>query len=94
MWFECPYCGERGLEEFAYHGDATVTRPRDGGAALSDAWTDYVYLRDNPAGLHRELWYHGAGCHAWLVVTRDLRNHQITNVALARAVALARREPF
>ena len=25
-----------------------------------------------PQGAHRELWYHGAGCHAWLVVTRDL----------------------
>jgi sarcosine oxidase subunit delta len=93
MRFECPYCGERGLEEFTYHGDANVQRPRDGGAAQTEAWTDYVYLRDNPDGLHRELWYHAAGCHAWLVVTRDLRNHDIANVELARAVALARREP-
>jgi sarcosine oxidase subunit delta len=94
MRFECPYCGARGLEEFAYHGDATVTRPRDGGVAQTEAWTDYVYLRDNPAGLHRELWFHAAGCHAWLVVTRDLRNHDIASVELARAVALARREPI
>jgi sarcosine oxidase subunit delta len=93
MRFECPYCGARGLEEFVYHGDATVTRPRDGGAAQTEAWTDYVYLRDNPSGLHRELWVHAAGCHAWLVVTRDLRNHQIASVESARAVALARREP-
>jgi sarcosine oxidase subunit delta len=83
----CPYCGERSLEEFAYHGDATVSRPR--GAASSEAWSDYVYLRDNPAGLHRELWYHSAGCHAWLVVTRDLRNHSIAAVELARDIALA-----
>ncbi len=39
--------------------------------------TDYVYLRDNPAGAHRELWYHGAGCRSWLVVARDTRTHQI-----------------
>ncbi len=94
MRFECPNCGARGLEEFAYHGDATVTRPRDGGVAQTEAWTDYVYLRDNPSGLHRELWVHAAGCHAWLVVTRDLRNHDIASVESARAVALARREPF
>ena len=92
MRFGCPYCGERGLEEFSYHGDATVVRPRDGGALPTEAWTDYVYLRDNPAGLHSELWYHTAGCHAWLVVTRDLRNHDIAGVQLARDVALARRE--
>ena len=29
---------------------------------------NYVYLRDNPAGPTRELWYHAAGCRAWLVV--------------------------
>jgi sarcosine oxidase subunit delta len=90
MRFECPYCGERGLEEFAYHGDATVSRPGDGGVAPNDAWTDYVYFRDNPAGLHRELWYHAAGCHAWQVVTRDLRNHAVSKVESAREVARAR----
>ncbi len=90
MRISCPYCGERGVEEFLYLGDANVERPRNGGAAPSEAWSDYVYLRDNPAGLHRELWYHSAGCHAWLVVTRDLRNHAISAVELARDVALAR----
>jgi heterotetrameric sarcosine oxidase delta subunit len=90
MRINCPYCGERGLEEFAYHGDATVTRPRDGGAAPNAAWTDYVYFRENPSGLHRELWYHAAGCHSWLVVTRNLQNHNIATVELAHAIALAR----
>ncbi len=91
MRFDCPHCGERGLEEFSYYGDATVVRPDDGGAAPTEAWTDYVYLRDNKAGLHRELWYHGAGCHAWLVVTRDLQSHEVVSVESARDVALARR---
>lgn len=45
---------------------------------------EYVYQRDNPAGPHRELWHHGAGCHAWLVVTRDTRSHAITAVEPAR----------
>ena len=90
MRIDCPYCGERGLEDFAYHGDATVSRPRDGGAAPNDAWTDYVYFRDNPSRLHRELWYHASGCHAWLVVTRDLRTHHISKVGLARDVAVTR----
>ena len=51
----------------------------------TQAFHDYVYLRDNPAGLHRELWYHGAGCHAWLVVTRNTRTHEISDVTFAEA---------
>jgi sarcosine oxidase subunit delta len=90
MRINCPLCGERGLAEFLYHGDATVVRPRDGGAAPTQAWTDYVYLRENKSGPHSELWYHSAGCHGWLVVNRDLASHEILGVRLARDVALER----
>ncbi len=95
MRIRCPHCGERGNEEFAYLGDATVTRPdhlpdaRADGADF-DAWYAYVYLRDNPAGEHRELWQHVHGCRSWLVVTRDVRSHAIASVEDARAVARAR----
>lgn len=87
MRIPCPHCGERGHEEFAYHGDASVRRPDGIVEAASDAaawqaWMDYVYLRDNPAGVHKELWYHAAGCRAWLVVIRDVRDHAILGVEL------------
>jgi sarcosine oxidase subunit delta len=82
MRIPCPHCGPRGLEEYLYHGDATRRRPKDGGAAPTQEWTDYVYLRDNANGAHQELWYHSAGCHAWLIVTRDLRSHEILSVRL------------
>ncbi|WP_158805419.1 MULTISPECIES: sarcosine oxidase subunit delta [unclassified Acidisoma] len=85
----CPLCGERGAEEFVYHGDATVRRPHPDSSA--ETWNAYVHLRDNPAGRHSELWYHAAGCHAWLVVERDVRTHEIFAVTLAQDVALARR---
>jgi methylglutamate dehydrogenase subunit B len=85
----CPFCGERGNEEFAYLGDATVVRP-DPGAGATQAFADYLYLRDNVRGLHRELWYHAAGCHGWLVVTRDTMSHEIKRVEFARDVARTR----
>jgi heterotetrameric sarcosine oxidase delta subunit len=85
MRLACPHCGERGLEEFLYHGDATMRRPTDGGAAPTEAWTDYVYFRENANGLHEELWYHAAGCRAWLQVTRDLRSHEVLAVRQAGA---------
>ena len=88
MRIKCPYCGERGNEEFAYLGDATVRRPDGRVPAAGDdaawqAWMDYVYLRDNPMGAHRELWYHAAGCHSWLVVTRNTVTHEIASVVRA-----------
>ena len=98
MRIDCCFCGLRGNEEFAYLGDATVARPPadPSGAARCDArqrWHDYVYLRDNPASAHRELWQHVSGCRAWLVVTRDTRTHAILKVEPARDVALARSGP-
>lgn len=87
MRITCPCCGERGLEEFTYLGDANAKRPRGGGGEATDEWVAYVYLRDNPAGPHHELWYHGAGCRSWLMVTRDTRNHAISDTIRAQGCA-------
>ena len=71
MRIACPHCGMRDAREFAYLGDASAIRPDPDSADALEQFTTYVYLRNNPAGPHRELWYHAAGCHAWLTVTRD-----------------------
>jgi heterotetrameric sarcosine oxidase delta subunit len=91
MRIPCPYCGPRSNEEFTYYGDATLQRPDAGaaGAGAESAVYNYVYLRNNPAGLHRELWFHAAGCHAWLVVERDTRTHAIASARPARTQSAA-----
>ncbi|HVI27192.1 sarcosine oxidase subunit delta [Hansschlegelia sp.] len=90
MRIACPFCGPRGVDEFAYLGDATVKRPNADAPDALPAFVEYVYLRDNPAGLHRELWQHALGCQSWLVVTRNVRTHVIDQVEAARDVAAAR----
>jgi methylglutamate dehydrogenase subunit B len=80
MRIACPHCGPRDAREFAYLGDADVERPDPAAPDALARFTDYVYLRDNPAGPLRELWYHGAGCQAWLVVTRNTRTHEMLGV--------------
>jgi sarcosine oxidase subunit delta len=75
MRLTCPFCGERGIEEFSYAGDATLSRPSPD--ADQAAWVDYVYIRTNPAGRHSELWYHAAACRQVLRVERDTRTHEI-----------------
>lgn len=87
-----PLLGLRDAQEFTYLGDARLLERPDGmteGAA--EAFHDYLYLRDNPAGEHRELWFHEQGDRSWLVVTRNTLTHDITKVELARDVALAKR---
>ena len=75
----CPWCGPRAQAEFTYGGDATVKRPAPD--APERAWVEFVYLRDNPAGSHDELWHHSAGCRQWLCVRRDTRTHEILGSA-------------
>lgn len=84
MRIPCPYCGDRDLHEFVYRGDASPKRPEaDAGEA---AFGDYVYLRENPAGLLTEHWYHAQGCRNWLMVVRDTRTHAISAARLAREI--------
>ena len=85
-----PLLGPRDSQEFTYLGDANLINRLDWqGENAAEAFYQYLYLRDNPAGLHRELWYHEQGDRSWLVITRDTRTHEITNVELARDVARA-----
>ncbi len=90
MRITCPYCGERGVDEFVYLGDASLARSDPEAGDAADAFHAYGYLRRNVAGPHRELWFHNAGCHAWLVVERNTATHEITQVLPARDVARAR----
>jgi sarcosine oxidase subunit delta len=83
MRIECPYCGERDLSEYQYLGAADPQRPDPAAADVAQRYFEAVYLRDNPAGPHRELWYHTQGCRSWLHVMRDTLTHEILSVEFA-----------
>ena len=86
-----PLLGPRDAQEFTYLGDASlIDRPDWQAEDAAAAFHDYTYLRDNPAGEHKELWFHEQGDRSWLVVTRNTVTHEISNVELARDVARAR----
>ena len=90
MIIDHPLLGPRDAAEFTVLGDAALIDRPDGASATTDQMHDYLYLRDNPAGEHRELCYHEQGDRSWLVVTRNTLTHEITRVKLARDVARAR----
>jgi methylglutamate dehydrogenase subunit B len=81
----CPNCGERDTLEFTYLGAAGSTRPDPDDPDAARKFIEYVYLRDNPAGLHREWWFHAAGCQGWLLVERNTLTHEISSAVRADA---------
>jgi len=86
-----PILGPRDSAEFTYIGDAAlIDRPDWQAEDALAQFVDYGYLRDNPAGKHRELWFHEQGDRSFLVVTRDTTTHEISGVELARDVARKR----
>ncbi len=85
MRITCPICGERDRREFYYKG-AAVALARPDPDAGPEVWDEYLHLRANPAGETRELWYHEAGCSAWLVVTRNTVTHAVLGAELAASV--------
>ncbi|GAA3071709.1 sarcosine oxidase subunit delta [Rhizobium viscosum] len=82
----CPHCGVRPKEEFTIRGDASLARPT--GDADAGVWYDYVYLRDNPKGRHKEYWHHSSGCRRWLIVERDTVSHAVHTVSDAALAKL------
>ena len=91
MRLTCPCCGERPIDEFVCHGEATGPRPDASAPTAMADFVTYVYERTNPAGVNEELWYHSAGCHLWLFVKRNILNHEIVSIEPARDVALRKK---
>ncbi len=58
MRIPCPFCGER---DAASSVIAAMRRDPSAADARAEAYAEYVYLRDNPAGAHKEWWQHALG---------------------------------
>ncbi|MFN3938284.1 MAG: sarcosine oxidase subunit delta [Gemmobacter sp.] len=75
MRIPCPHCGQRDRREFYYYGaEDWLDRPAPD--ADPATWDSYIHLRDNPAGPHRDLWYHEP-CGTWVAVRRNTVTHAV-----------------
>ena len=79
----CPNCGPRPVDEFAFFGEVTrrPERSENGSPSLREL-TEYVYFRDNVAGVQREWWQHRTGCGEWFLAERDTRTNEVLGVFL------------
>ncbi|HJO71250.1 MAG: sarcosine oxidase subunit delta [Rhodospirillales bacterium] len=73
----CPWCGQRDESEFTYGGEAHIVRPAEPDAVSDTEWADYLFMRTNPKGAHRERWMHVHGCGRWFNVARHTVTHEI-----------------
>lgn len=76
----CPWCGPRDETEFACGGEAHIVRPHDPANTSDEQWADYLFMRTNTKGPHRERWCHSAGCRRWFNVERDTVTHAILRI--------------
>lgn len=70
LMLSCPSCGVTAEEtEFSPGGAAHISRA---GPDSTDAdFETYLFLRDNPRGVHFERWLHSSGCGKWFNVARS-----------------------
>jgi sarcosine oxidase subunit delta len=78
LLIECPWCGQRDESEFSYADEAHIARPLETEKLSDEAWADYLFMRKNPKGLHREQWLHAAGCRRYFNVERDTATYRIS----------------
>lgn len=71
LLIQCPHCGTRPELEFRYGGEAHIARPLEPSKIDDENWTAYLYLRNNPKGIHIERWRHASGCGRFFNCVRD-----------------------
>lgn len=76
----CPLCGPRDEEEFTYGTQAGIVRPEDTRDMTDEEWADYLFLRENPRGVNKELWLHTYGCRQWFFLERNTMTNHISAV--------------
>ncbi|SCM68004.1 sarcosine oxidase subunit delta [Donghicola eburneus] len=69
LTLQCPYCGVMAEEtELSAGGEAHLKRF---GPGSSDAdFETYMFMRENPKGVHFERWRHANGCGKWFHAAR------------------------
>jgi len=76
LLIRCPYCQmDRPEVEFKYAGQAHLARPEP--AAGDEEWSEFLYYRANPKGLHVERWRHASGCGRYFNCLRDTISDKI-----------------
>jgi sarcosine oxidase subunit delta len=65
----CPFTGAL-LDETELHAGGEAHRKRFGPGSSDEDFEGYMFTRENPKGVHFELWRHAYGTGKWFIAAR------------------------
>ncbi|WP_298842708.1 sarcosine oxidase subunit delta [uncultured Roseobacter sp.] len=65
----CPVCGVT-AEETEFHAGGEAHLKRYGPGSPDEQFEEYLFMRENPRGVHFERWRHVYGCGKWFHAAR------------------------
>ena len=72
----CPNCGIT-AEETEFHAGGEAHLTRHGPGASDNDFEKYLFMRDNPKGVHFERWRHVYGCGKWFHAARCTQSLEV-----------------
>lgn len=72
----CPYCG-MDVDETDLQPGGQAHLKREGPGSSDEDFEDYLFLRENPKGVHFERWRHAYGCGKWFLAARCTRTLEV-----------------
>ena len=70
LTLKCPYGGVH-ADETELHPGSEAHLKRYGPGSSDDEFEGYLFMRENPKGVHFERWRHVYGCGKWFLAARD-----------------------
>ena len=71
-----PYCGVH-ADETELHPGSEAHLKRYGPGSSDDEFEGYLFMRENPKGVHFERWRHVYGCGKWFLAARDTNTLEV-----------------
>ena len=65
----CPHCGAD-VDETDLHAGGEAHLKREGPGSSDESFENYLFMRENPKGVHFERWHHTYGCGKWFLAAR------------------------
>ena len=86
LTLQCPYCGIQ-AEETELHAGGEAHLTRFGPGSDDDQFESYLFMRENPRGVHFERWRHVNGCGKWFHAARCTQTLEVFGTYSAQTFA-------
>lgn len=82
----CPYCGVD-ADETDLHAGGEAHLKRYGPDSSDEDFEGYLFVRQNPKGVHLERWRHVYGCGKWFLAARSTTTLEVFGTYPAQSSA-------